>query len=119
MRGTDVIFMLSPISNSATRLITGGLMLTVAVSASWMIEPANTTASALPSPSQEEKTLLVLQDGEYSIRVVSGLPEAGFELLDEQGALVGRFDSLEAVAQSRGMSSDVLLADLTPEEPIH
>ena len=111
--------MLSPISNSATRLITGGLMLTVAVSASWMIEPANTAASALPSPPQEEKTLLVLQDSEYSIRVVSGLPEAGFELLDEQGALVGRFNSLEAVAQSTGMSSEVLLADLTPEEPIH
>lgn len=97
----------------------GGLMVSVALSATWLIEPTNTIASTQYQPSEADRSLFSLQNGEYTVRVVPGLPEARFELLDNQGKLLARFDSMEAIAQSTGKSSGHLLAELTLEDPIN
>lgn len=97
----------------------GGLMVSAALSASWLIEPANSIASTENLPSEADRSLFSLQNGEYTVRVVPGVPEARFELIDDHGILIGQFDSMEAIAQSTGKSSGHLLAELTLEEPIN
>ena len=84
-----------------------------------MIEPSSSIAAIHANATPMRETLLNLEGNQFSIRVVPGLPKPNFELLNQDGALMGRFESLDAVAQSAGMASGHLLAELTLEEPIN
>ena len=98
--GTDGISMdthAQPCSRSTLRLIAGGLMIAVAFTASWMIEPAPLIASTTRSAATGNP-LLTLEASDHQVRIVSGAGGAEYQLLDQDGRLMGRFDSLDSVS---------------------
>ena len=106
------------ISRSTCRLVAASLMIASALGASLMLEPSRLTASAPPSPTAG-KLLLHLHGADYLVDVVSAERGVRYDLLDVNGQLMGRFDSMESLTQSTGRSPQQLLAEYTPEEPIN
>ena len=101
------------------QLVIGTLMVGCALTIGWLLTPSQSNGDLLVLEENPSTELFSIQNGVYSIRVVSGDPDARFEIVNPDGKVLGRHCSLDSALNYEKKSGFLLLADVSQFDPIN